>query len=103
MSEHSVVRHDLTEPRSFEIGLWILALTILLVLSFISTWFFYRSRSSQELNLKEQTPVPIALQQLRNYEQQELNSVKWLNQNEDKIQIPIQQAMELVIRDYSQE
>jgi uncharacterized protein affecting Mg2+/Co2+ transport len=96
-----VINHDQSNPNSKAI-VWSMIITVIsLVLTVWAGKIIYNSMSSNELNSKEVTGGGfISQQELKAYEDDQLHSLKWIDQSKGKVQIPIQTAMQLTLKKY---
>lgn len=101
MSHSGVVNHDQSNPDSFLIVVSIVISVIVLFLVCFISYFYYLDTGSEELVAKERTKAPVVLAQLKQDEAKELNFIKWLDKSNQRVQIPIEFAKDIVVKSYN--
>src|SRR5262245_9691582 len=81
--------------------LWLLPLSVitLIAFTFVSIYWFKRATDRELAETQQAAGYLQQLQLLHAHENQELSQYKWLDQSAGKVQIPIERAMELVVKE----
>lgn len=102
MSSHTtVINHDISEPRAGRIAIAIIAAGLLFGAILWGSYLYYAATLSEELNRKESLTTYADLQKLRAEESERLHALKWSNPEKTILQIPIEMAMNNVVKHYS--
>ncbi len=96
----SISQFDHSKPDSFKIALALVGSGVFIFGSLIFAFFLYRATLSTALNTSQITPKSTELKLLQSYEFEKLNSLKWKNKEKGMVQIPVNLAMDLVVKDY---
>jgi len=100
-SEQQNITHDQTPPKTKWIFISLFSVTMFLVVFTGYAFYLYKNTTSQELNAKEKMAGEVySLQKTRIYEKEELTSFTWIDQAQQKVKIPIEDAMQLVVERY---
>ncbi|NQY73689.1 MAG: hypothetical protein HRT90_02900 [Candidatus Margulisbacteria bacterium] len=89
-----------SEPKLLPIALTILVTVFIIVLFFGYSAYYFSGKASEELNSKEITEKSTDLTQLRVYEDELLNQLKWRDKSKGLVKIPITMAMEKIVEKY---
>ncbi|RAP32752.1 hypothetical protein DID75_04105 [Candidatus Marinamargulisbacteria bacterium SCGC AG-410-N11] len=100
MSHDGTINHDQSEPKTFILGINIVFLIIILIITFIVFGMFFNSLKNIEQNKKQNIGPNKELTKLKNYENKELSTLKWLDKKKGKVQIPIDLAIKNVAKTY---
>tara|TARA_B100000700_G_C14561623_1_gene631372 strand:- start:301 stop:528 length:228 start_codon:yes stop_codon:yes gene_type:complete len=73
---------------------------VIIGLIFVWSVYLFKVMITKEERQKEITNASLELTQLRAYEKEELNSVKWINKNENKVKLPINIAIKKTVQKY---
>ena len=73
---------------------------VLSVLFFLS-WLYFWSAVTSQLNEKESGNQSFSIDRVRSYENSLLHSLRWKDKSKGQVQIPIEDAMSLVVQSYS--
>ncbi len=100
MAHEGIIKHDETEPNSFVLYLVIIISLAAIAFVVAASLFYYNTSVSEVLNRKQETGVPTDLQKLRLYEQERLTRLSY-DKSRNKYIIPIDMAMDAVLRENS--
>lgn len=100
MSHSNTINHDQTEANPKYVAATVAITSVVIISTLVFGFFFYRSTLSAELTKKENSNLPLLSKQHKIYEQEQVNTLKWINKSQNKIQIPVKLAMEHVVKKY---
>ena len=89
------------KPNNLVILIGVIVSCVFIVVSIIGCYLFYRGTQNTELDRKESSSSYLPLKQLRAYEHEELHTLKWINKDRNNVQIPIDMAIQNIIRRYN--
>ena len=95
------INHDTDEPSGFWIFTTIIIILGLVALIFLWSIYFYRVTKSEELLSKQAMYKSKALTSQRLNEKEFLNRLEWKNSDKNQIYLPIDLAMDKVIKRYN--
>ncbi len=99
MSGH--VEEFVNEPNNK--GIWgvlfLIIAGVVLTVFFVSL-FYKAAASDAERNAEEMGSIGSDLKALRDYEEEMASTLKWVDQSNGVVQIPIESAMDLVVASY---
>ena len=96
-----MINHDQSEPHIWGSIIVMVVVFILLLATVFGSYFYFNTSLTQELNKKDDTGEPRSLKRQRVYESEFLHSLKWENKRLGIVHIPIDLAMEKVIKRYN--
>ncbi len=96
----SNMKYDNVQPKDRPINLSIILTMVIIGLIFVWSVYLFKVMITKEERQKEITNASLELTQLRAYEKEELNSVKWINKNENKVKLPINIAIKKTVQKY---
>lgn len=97
-----IINHEVTEPNSKLVLYSILVTAILLAIMIVVGFIFFKSELSISQNRKQDNAnrhpyiVNIEKEAIKN-----LSSLKWMNKSKGQVQIPIELAKHVVIKNYN--
>tara|TARA_Y200000002_G_C22325325_1_gene514393 strand:+ start:51 stop:353 length:303 start_codon:yes stop_codon:yes gene_type:complete len=95
------VAYEKEEPNNLGIGLSITLTVVFLVGIFIFAYYIFISILSQDLNDKQLMTKPILLKELRKEQRANLNDLKLIDSKKKIIKVPIDVAIDHVIKTYN--
>ncbi len=101
MAHSGEIHHDLQQPDHIRLTVAILASAVIIFLSVWGCYLFYVGTLSDEVRLKESGPAPMAIRELRVTETAELTRLQWVDQAKGQVKIPIDMAMDAVVKKYN--
>ena len=93
------IKHEDTFVKTSPIWLGELIICLIIIGSFIFTYFYFLGTISNELNDKQRNVISYDAEELKKYEQDTLHGLS-LDKSGKSMQIPIDYAMDLVIENY---
>lgn len=98
---HGTINHDQSEPHAKGIFLSMIITSVVLFVVIYTGVLLYKGMSSTEVNSKEENSGSFAtIQDLHVYEEEQLNTLKWIDQPKGKVQVPISVAMAITLKKY---
>lgn len=97
---NSTTQFDHSKPDAVKIALSLVASGVFIFGSMIFAAFLYKSTLSSALDNSQLTPKSKELRLLASHEVDRLQSLKWINKEKGTVQIPVNLAMDLVVKDY---
>lgn len=96
------INHDTTKENSTLVFYAVLISAILITAVIIWSLYYFRAMVSQENNRKQNTASRVlSIVKLEEGYSKNLNSLKWVNTQEGRLLIPINMAMDNVVKDYN--
>ena len=100
VSGHGHGGHE-TQDFSFKNMLWVIPASIVILIIYTLVCLFgYKGASSSELIEKHSIVLNEQVKALHASEAEILHNYKWINKSADSVQVPIEKAMDLVVKDY---
>jgi Tfp pilus assembly protein PilN len=96
MVDSSYDRHD---PNVRFLALFGFALLVVLALVILGVQYYHDRVKEQQIFVKVLQPESSALRDLRAREDQELHTYQYLNREKGVVRIPIERAMELLVKE----
>ena len=93
---------DRQEPRAMLIALFTVASIVALVLILVVVQIYYQHGRDQQITEKVLVPVSKDYTDLRSREDSNLNSYGYINKEKTQIRVPIDQAMDLIVKEFAQ-
>ena len=98
------LNHDLSEPKSFLIIKYLVVFMVFIIVVFVGSVFYFYGTQTVELNFKEADYVSkqmTEIQLLKDQENKDLNTLKWKNKSKGRVQIPINDAIDVIVKRYN--
>jgi len=96
------IDYDKTEEDSKAVFYSVLITSILLAVVIVGSYYYFKASLSAENNRKQlEASRSRSLVKLEKSYQKNLNSLTWINQSKGQVRIPIDMAMNNVVKDYN--
>ena len=92
---------DRQDPQAFMIALFAIASVVALILVMLAVQIFYQHGREQQIYEKVLLPVSQDLLDLRAREDSNLHSYGYINKEKTQIRVPIERAMDLIVKEYA--
>jgi hypothetical protein len=95
------ISYEKEEPNNLGIGLSVSATVVFLIGIFVLSYYIFISILSQDLNEKQLMSKPLLLKELRAEQRKNLSEIKLLDSQKKIVKVPIDVAVQYVIKKYN--
>ena len=96
---HSSFEVEEEQPSALRLAAWGIGLLIVLFVTVQALVAIFHQTSAQKIYEEQLAPVSPLLTELRKTEEMQITGYGWLDKTQNRVKIPIERAMELVVKE----
>lgn len=96
-----IVQHEKTDINFTPALMGMLVMVGFVFMLFVFSVYYFKSSTTNELNAKDTQGEPLELKAIQSDSNRQLTSFGWANDAKTKVKVPVETAIQIVIRDYN--